>query len=139
MEPAERQGTYPNGYCGSSPFLWRIFRVRHRQVEGARRVLRQRADAKDGGERGNHIVRRGHRHDARLERLSQAARAWRKENLIRALFVCWHSKLYLDKVTCLGGERYAFWGRQADVLLHMPWNTANGPSGVSIPCRRLRK
>jgi len=39
----------------------------------------------------------------------QAARAWRKGNLIRALFVCWHSKLYLDKVTCLGGERYAFW------------------------------
>jgi hypothetical protein len=37
MEPAERQGTYPNGYCGSSPFLWRIFRVRHRQVERARR------------------------------------------------------------------------------------------------------
>ena len=37
MEPAERQGTYPNGYCGSSPFLWRIFRARHRQVEGARR------------------------------------------------------------------------------------------------------
>ena len=37
MEPAERQGTYPNGYCGSSPFLWRIFRARHRQVERARR------------------------------------------------------------------------------------------------------
>jgi hypothetical protein len=36
--------------------------------------------------------------------LSQAARA-----LIPALFVGWHSKPYLDKVTCLGGERYAFW------------------------------
>jgi hypothetical protein len=37
MEPSERQGTYPNVYCGSSPFLWRIFRVRHRQAERARR------------------------------------------------------------------------------------------------------
>jgi len=37
MEPSERQGTYPNVYCGSSPFLWRIFRVRHRQFERARR------------------------------------------------------------------------------------------------------
>lgn len=26
-------------------------------------------------------------------------------SLIRALIVCWHSKLYLDKVTCLGPQR----------------------------------
>jgi hypothetical protein len=82
--------------------------VRHRQAERARRFYGN-VQTRKTAESLATIVQRGHRHDARLERLSQAARAWRKGNLIRALFVCWHSKRYLDKVTCLGGERYAFW------------------------------